>query len=89
MNYSKGGGITATGGVALETRHRPEKKAGYGLPYLKIMIVIIALALPGLAFAHADRALKRMNEWDLYRLMYVCFLEQDPAFGGQPEHDLA
>ena len=50
MNYSQGGGVTATGGVAPETRRRPEKKTGEGLPYLKIMIVIIVLVLLGLAW---------------------------------------
>jgi hypothetical protein len=50
MNYSRGGGVTATGGVALETRRRPEKKTENGLPYLKIMIVISVLVLIGLAW---------------------------------------
>lgn len=50
MNYSRGGGVTATGGIAPESRHRPEKKAQEGLPYLKIMIVIIVLVLLGLAW---------------------------------------
>jgi uncharacterized protein len=50
VSYSRGGGVTPTGGIALEPRHRPEKKAGEGLPYLKIMIVIIVLVLLGLAW---------------------------------------
>jgi hypothetical protein len=50
MNYSRGGGVTATGGIELETRRRPEKKAGEGLPYLKIMIAVIVLILLGLAW---------------------------------------
>jgi cobalamin biosynthesis Mg chelatase CobN len=50
MNYSRGGGVTATGGIALETRRRPEKKTEEGLPYLKIMMVIIVLILLGLAW---------------------------------------
>jgi hypothetical protein len=50
MNYSRGGGVTATGGIAPETRRKPEKRAGEGLPYLKIMIVVIALVLFGLAW---------------------------------------
>ena len=52
MNYSKGGGVTATGGIALESRRRPEKRAaaGEGLPYLKIMIAVIVLVLLGLAW---------------------------------------
>jgi hypothetical protein len=50
MNYSRGGGVTATGGIAPETRRRPGKKTEEGLPYLKIMIVIIVLILLGLAW---------------------------------------
>jgi hypothetical protein len=50
MNSSKGGGVTATGGIAPETRRRQEKKAGEGLPYLKIMIGVIVLVLLGLAW---------------------------------------
>jgi hypothetical protein len=50
MNYSRGGGVTATGGVAPEVRQRPEKKTGEGLPYLKILIGIIVLVLLGLAW---------------------------------------
>jgi hypothetical protein len=49
MNYGRGGGVTATGGVALEQRHRPEKKTGARLPYLKILIAIVVLVLLGLA----------------------------------------
>jgi cobalamin biosynthesis Mg chelatase CobN len=50
MNYSRGGGVTATGGVARETRRKPEKKTGEGLPYLKILIVFIVLILFGLVW---------------------------------------
>jgi len=50
MNYSRGGGVTATGGIAPESRRKPEKKTGEGFPYLKIMIVVIALILLGLAW---------------------------------------
>lgn len=50
MNYSRGGSVTATGGVALESRREPKKKTGNGLPYLKIMIAVIVLALFGLAW---------------------------------------
>lgn len=49
MSYSKGGGVSATGGIAVETRHRAKKEAA-GIPYLKIMAVIIALILLGLAW---------------------------------------
>ena len=50
MNYRRGGGVTATGGIALESRRKPDKKTGHGLPYLKILIVIVILVLPGLAW---------------------------------------
>ena len=45
-----GGGVTATGGIAPETRRKPEKKTGEGLPYLKILIVFIVLILFGLVW---------------------------------------
>jgi hypothetical protein len=50
MNYRQGGGVTSTGGVAPVSRRRPENQTGEGLPYLKIMIVIIVLILVGLAW---------------------------------------
>lgn len=50
MSYSKGGGVTATGGIALESRRERKKKAREGLPYLKIMVAVIALVLLGLAW---------------------------------------
>lgn len=50
MNYSRGGRVTATGGIAPETRRKPQPKTEDGLPYLKIMIVIIVLILLGLAW---------------------------------------
>jgi hypothetical protein len=50
MNYSRGSGVTATGGVALESRCKPEKRTGEGLPYMKIMMVIVVLVLLGLAW---------------------------------------
>ena len=51
MNYSRGGGVAATGGVAAASRRaeaRPEQAAG--IPYLKIMIAVIILVLLGLAW---------------------------------------
>jgi hypothetical protein len=78
-----------TGRVALETWRRPEKKAGEGFPCLKIMIAVIVLFMPGIACLMQNGYKKRTNNRDLFRLTRVCFLEQDPAFGGQPEHDLA
>ena len=50
MNYSRGGGVRATGGTATESRRRPVKNAGEGLPYLKIMVAIIVLVMLGLAW---------------------------------------
>lgn len=50
MTYSRGGGVTASNGIALENRRTPEKKQGDGLPYLKIMIVVIVLVLLGLGW---------------------------------------
>ena len=47
---ARGGGVRATGGVAMESQHRPEKKAGEGLPYLKIMAAVVVLVLLGLAW---------------------------------------
>ncbi|MDD1690962.1 MAG: AN1-type zinc finger domain-containing protein [Methanoregula sp.] len=49
MSYSRGGGVSATGGVATDARRRPAKNATGGIPYLKIMIAIIVLVLLGLA----------------------------------------
>ena len=50
MSYSKGGGVTATGGIVQESRRRPEKKTEERLPFLKIMIGIVVLVLLGLAW---------------------------------------
>jgi hypothetical protein len=50
MSYSKGGGVTATGGITLETRQRQDKGTGEGHPYLKIMIAVVVLVLLGLAW---------------------------------------
>jgi len=49
MNYSRGGGVAATGGIVPESRRKP-KKTGEGLPYLTIMVIIIVLVLLGLAW---------------------------------------
>jgi len=49
MSYSRGGGVSATGGIATDTRRGPAKKAADGIPYLKIMIAVIILILLGLA----------------------------------------
>lgn len=48
MSYTRGGGVSATGGIAADT-YRPGKKAAAGIPYLKIMIAVIVLILLGLA----------------------------------------
>lgn len=50
MNYSQGGGVRATGGVAMESQRRPEKNAGESHPYLKIMVAVVVLVLLGLAW---------------------------------------
>ena len=47
--YSRGGGVTATGGIAAESRHRKSPQKA-GIPYLRIMAVIITLVLIGLAW---------------------------------------
>ena len=49
MIYSRGGGVSATGGVAADARPGAAKRADEGIPYLKIMIAIIILVLLGLA----------------------------------------
>lgn len=50
MSYSRGGGVTATGGIAPETRKRAEKRSEEGLPWLKIMIAVAVVILLGLAW---------------------------------------
>jgi hypothetical protein len=50
MSYSKGGGVSATGGVIVDSRRGSAKKAAGEIPYLKIMVVIIALILLGFAW---------------------------------------
>ena len=49
MNYSKGG-VSATGGMAGGSRPVIPKKTEGGIPYLKIMAVILALVLLGIAW---------------------------------------
>ena len=46
--YTRGGGVSATGGIATEPRLRGAKKMATDIPYLKIMAVIIVLVLLGL-----------------------------------------
>lgn len=50
MNYSRGGGVTATGGGAAEPRRGTVKKAAGEIPSLKITALIIAVILLGLAW---------------------------------------
>jgi uncharacterized protein len=50
MSYSKGGGVSVTGGVAVDSRRSTTKKTAGEIPYLKIMIVIIGLILLGLVW---------------------------------------
>jgi hypothetical protein len=49
MSYSRGGGVSATGGVAVESQRGTAKKASVEIPYLKIMIAVIVLILLGFA----------------------------------------
>jgi hypothetical protein len=51
LNYGKGGGVTVTGGGYLpDQRRNAKKKSADGLPWLKIMAVIMVLILLGLAW---------------------------------------
>jgi len=50
IRYQRGGGVSATGGVAAEPRRAVKLKEAGAIPYLKIMAVIIALILLGLAW---------------------------------------
>jgi hypothetical protein len=50
LRYQRGGGVTVTGGGAPESRRRAGRKEPEGLPYLKILIGIIAIILLGLAW---------------------------------------
>jgi len=50
MNYSRGGSIHATGGVAAETRRETAGKAAGGVPFLKIMAAVILMILVGFAW---------------------------------------
>lgn len=44
LNYGKGGGVTVTGGGYMPgTRAGMKKKAGGGIPWLKVMIAVIAI----------------------------------------------
>ena len=50
MNYTRGGGVRATGGVVMESQRRPEKNTGEGHPYLTIIVAVVVLVLLGLAW---------------------------------------
>ena len=50
MNYRRGGGVSATGGIPPESRRSQGKKAAEGLPYLKILAGVVVLVLLGLAW---------------------------------------
>jgi hypothetical protein len=50
MNYSTGGGVSATPGAARAPRGESTKKSGADIPYLKIMIAVVVLILFGLAW---------------------------------------
>ena len=49
MSYGRSGGVSATGGVAAESRgSRTEKAGGKRIPYLWIMAAVIGLVILGL-----------------------------------------
>lgn len=50
MNYGRGGGVSATGGVPLEQRRPGDMKRVAGQPYLKIMAAIVVIVLLGLGW---------------------------------------
>jgi hypothetical protein len=50
MSYGKGGSVSATGGLAGDSRRGSARKPDGEIPYLKIMAVIIALILLGIAW---------------------------------------
>ncbi len=50
MNYSKGGGVAATGGGYRESTGTRSRKMTPQIPWLKIMIAIIALIFLGIAY---------------------------------------
>lgn len=47
-NYSRGGGVTATGGIAAESRRGAARRGEGRIPYLWIMAGIIGLVVLGL-----------------------------------------
>ena len=49
MSYGRGGSVSATGGIAADSRRGSAKKTEAGIPYLKIMIAIIVLIILGFA----------------------------------------
>ena len=49
MSYSRGGGISATGGAAGDSRKKSRKKET-AIPYLWIMLAIIGLVLLGIVW---------------------------------------
>ena len=50
MNYGKGGGVTATGSGFADKRTGPVKKTGKEIPWMKVMIAVIAVILLGVAY---------------------------------------
>lgn len=50
MNYGRGGGVSATGGVAAETKRQGRATKRAGIPYLWIMLGIIGLILLAVAW---------------------------------------
>ena len=50
MKYGRGGGVTATSGGYRESTRTPAKKAGRAIPWLKIMLAVIAIIIFGIAY---------------------------------------
>jgi hypothetical protein len=71
--------VAATDGVALESWRKPEKKTREGLPYLKIMIVIVVLVPLGHEKGEGTWKQFLISGQDKERSISRCLLEQDPA----------
>ena len=51
LRYGKGGGVTVTGGgYAPQTRDRGKRKTAPKIPWLKVMMVVIAVVVLGVAY---------------------------------------
>lgn len=50
MSYSKGGGVTATSGGYRETTRNGARKTAAVIPWLKVMIAVIAIIILAIAY---------------------------------------